>query len=449
MTAHRTGDIELEVVHAPVARAHVPRRPAPPAAPWLFAAAMAASASVAVLGGLVLGFLAATETAFGENHWTEAVQAHGRLQLVGWTAVFVASLAFEFIVRLNQRGPLPFLPRLLVLCGLGTGALLEAVAQVWNDPLGFAWLPGAAITFAASAGFATLIWRVRAAFPFRLDLQPVFFRIGATWLAVAGAVSLLAVLRADDGVVRVGDAHLAVELIARGFVLNTILGVALRAFPGHLGLEPLPVRRQANVMGILNGALLAWAAGSGAFGLPDEAVVRSFANVALAVGLVLFTIWMGVLSPLRNPAGGPNYRVLVPLAWLGLVAYALALAGTAVAEFDSDLGLYQDGAVRHIFLLGFMAPLMAAMAHIVLARFGTGRVRWEPLLTASFAGLMLAWPLRVLPVLFTNNPGTMGRSILGTAAVIAAASLAAMAVVAGRNALAIRELVKEINRSRA
>lgn len=437
-----TGHIELEVVEVRAARPAAPRRPAPPALPWLFAAAMAASAAIAVLGGLVLGFLAATETGFGERNWTEAVQAHGRLQLVGWTAVFVAALAFEFIVRLNQRGPLPVLPRMLVLCGLGAGALLEAAGQVWNDTAGFIWIPGAAITLAASVGFAVMIWRVRPAYPFRLDLQPFFFRLGAGWLALAGGVSLLAVFRADAGVAYVSDTHLAAELLARGFVLNTILGVGLRAFPGHLGLQPMPVRRQAIVMLTISGALLAWAAGAGAFDLPGSAPLRSVANLAYAAGLALFTVWMGVLTPLRNPAGGPNYRVLVPVAWLGLVAYAVALAVSSIADFDSSLSIYQSGAVRHIFLLGFMAPLMAAMAHIVLARFGTGRVRWEPLLTASFVGLMVAWPLRVLPVLFTDSPGAAGRSFLGVAAIMAAVSLAGVATVAAANALAIRSLVR-------
>lgn len=449
MTAQRPGDIDLEVVQVRVARAHAPRRPAPPRAPWLFATAMTVSVAIAVAGGLVLGFLAATETAFGESHWTQAVQAHGRLQLVGWTAMFVSALSFEFIVRLNQRGPLPVLPRMLVLGGLGAGAVLEAAAQIWHGEIGFLWVPGAAVTLASSLGFAALIMRVRAAYSFRLDLQPVFFRVAASWLVLAGAAALAAAIRADDAVLGVRDSHLTAELLARGFVLNTIVAVALRAFPGHLGLQPLPVRKQAVVLAVLNAALVVWATGSGAFGMTGSGPLRAAGDLTLAAGIALFTAWMGVLTPLRNPAGGPNYRVLVPVAWLGLTAYAVVLVVAAPAEFDGGLGLYRSGAIRHIFLLGFMAPLMAAMAHIVLARFGTGRVKWEPLLTAAFVGLMAAWPLRVLPVLFTDNPGVIGRSILGAAAVAAVASLGAMVVVAGANALAIRELVAGMNRNRA
>ncbi len=449
MTAQRPGDIDLDVVQVRVSQVHAPRRPAPPRAPWLFAAAMAVSVAIAVAGGLVLGFLAATETGFGESHWTQAVQAHGRLQLAGWTVVFVAALSFEFIVRLNQRGPLPLLPRVLVLGGLGIGALLEAAAQTWYGTIGFLWIPGAALTFASSIGFAALIMRVRAAYSFRLDLQPLFFRLAAGWLVLAGAAALVAAIRADEAVLAIRDSHLTAELLARGFVLNTIVAVALRAFPGHLGLEPLPVRKQVVVMAVLNIALVAWATGLGAFGLTGSGPLRAVGDLALAAGIVLFTAWMGVLTPLRNPAGGPNYRVLVPVAWLGLTVYAGALVVAAPAEFDGGLSLYQAGAIRHIFLLGFMAPLMAAMAHIVLARFGTGGVKWERLLTAAFVGLMAAWPLRVLPVLFTDSPGVIGRGILGAAAIVAAASLGAMAVVAAANAFAIRDLVANMNRHRS
>lgn len=441
MTAGRPGDVELEVVRVRMAPPRVAPRPAPPAAPWLFAAAMASSVAIAVLGGLVLGFLAATETGFGQSHWTQAVQAHGRLQLGGWTAVFVAALSFEFVVRLNQRGPLPVLPRALVLTGLGAGAVVEAAAQVWNGPLGWLWVPGAALTVASSAGFAAMILRVRAAHPFRLDLQPLFFRLASAWLVAAAVVSLASAVRADGALIAPRESRLAVEVLVRGFVLNAIVAVALRAFPGHLGLRPLVVRRQGVVMGVLNVSTVAWVAGSGAFFLPGSQLLRALADGGLAAGLLAFTAWMGVLKPLGAPRGGPNYRVLVPLAWLGAVAYALALVGAAVAELAGDLTAYQVGAVRHIFLLGFMAPLMAAMAHIVLARFGTGRVKWEPLLTTAFVGLVVAWPLRVLPVLFVDSPGALGRGVMGVAAAVAMVSLAGFAVVAGANALAIRALV--------
>jgi hypothetical protein len=55
-----------------------------------------------------------------------------------------------------------------------------------------------------------------------------------------------------------------------------------------------------------------------------------------------------------------------------------------LAPAGDELNLYQEGAIRHIFLLGFVLPLMLAMAHIVLARFGAGYIPWQNLLTAGF-----------------------------------------------------------------
>jgi hypothetical protein len=65
-------------------------------------------------------------------------------------------------------------------------------------------------------------------------------------------------------------------------------------------------------------------------------------------------------------------------------------------------------------------------------------VKWEPLLTAAFAVLMVAWPLRVVPVLFVDSPGGIGRAVLGVAASLTALALAGVGVVAAANAHEIR-----------
>jgi uncharacterized protein involved in response to NO len=410
----------------------------PPAMPWLFAAAMAASTAIAAFGGLVLGYLAATQTGFGARHWTEAVQAHGHLQLVGWAAVFVAALTFEFVVRLNQRPALlPARPRAAVLLALALGAVLEAVGQGWHGRLGFAWPLGAGLVLAGAAGFALIVFRVPAPGPVREDFHPVWFRTAAAWLVTATALQFLTAMRASLAIAPLDESRLTVELLLRGFILSSIIAVGLRAFPGHLGLSPVGSGRQRAAWCGLTGSVVAWAAGSGAYGLPDSEVLRIAGDLSFAATALLLTGWLQVLRPLREPRGGPRYRVLVPVAWLGLCEYALALAAAAVFEPFGDRSLYEAGAVRHIFLLGFMAPLMVAMAHIVLARFGTGRVVAENALTAAFVVLMVAWPLRVLPVLFSDSPGAGARHVLGAAGALAFVALALFAFVAARNALAI------------
>jgi uncharacterized protein involved in response to NO len=427
---------DLIPVHIAMRRASAIARP--PAMPWLFAAAMAASTAIAAFGGLVLGYLAATESGFGSRHWTEAVQAHGHLQLAGWATVFVAALTFEFVVRLNQRPALlPAWPRAGVLLALSLGAILEAVGQVWHGRLGFAWPLGAGVVLAGTAGFALIVFRVPAPRPLREDFHSLWFRTAAGWLVAATALQFLTAARASLSIAPLDDSRLTTELVMRGFVLSSVVAVGLRAFPGHLGLTPVGSGRQRAAWSGLTASVVAWAAGSGAYGLPDSEVLRVAGDLLFAATVLLLTGWLQVLRPLREPRGGPRYRVLVPVAWLALCAYALALAAAAVFELFGDRSLYEAGAVRHIFLLGFMAPLMVAMAHIVLARFGTGHVLSENWLTAAFVLLMVAWPLRVLPVLLSDSPGAGARHVLGAAGAVAFVALALFALVAARNALAI------------
>ncbi len=90
MTAQRPGDIDLDVVQVRVSQVHAPRRPAPPRAPWLFAAAMAVSVAIAVAGGLVLGFLAAAPVVLSARPLfaQEPIKVGGIFPLTGGNSVF-------------------------------------------------------------------------------------------------------------------------------------------------------------------------------------------------------------------------------------------------------------------------------------------------------------------------------------------------------------------------
>lgn len=415
--------------------------PKPPPAPWLFASAMAVSVAISVFAGTILGFIAATQMGYAGTHWTEAVQAHGQLQLLGWMSVFVAALGFEFVVRLQQAPALPTAPRLVVLGLLAIGALVRAAGQLWNDQLGVLWIPGAALILAGALVFAVLIFRVRRPRPLRTDVHPLWFRAAALWLIAASTLGLIAAARAEAGVVALPESHLEVELMLRGFILLSIFAVALRAFPGHLGVEIASDGQQRILFAALNLTFIAYVLGSGAFGFPDSEPLRRIADAAFAATLLLATWWLHVFDVVPRWRGAPRYAVLVPIAWAGLCIYAVALAGAALASTWTGLTLYQDGGVRHIFMLGFIAPLMVAMAHIVLNRFGVGRLYWPNILLASFILLMIAWPLRVLPVLFVPSPGVEARGLLGVAGAVLITGLVCFVAVAARHALAIREAV--------
>jgi hypothetical protein len=428
----RGHDLDIELVAVPALReAPVPA----PRALWLFAAAMATSLAVAAFGGLALGILAATGRGIARSRWTEIVQAHGGLQLWGWVAVFVVALSFEFIVRFNQQSPFSFRSRAVILGLLVVGSILFAIGQVLGQLDRQLATAGSALAVVGSLGFGWLIFRIRTQRP-RVDLNTFYFRAGAAWLALAAIATLVSSAHMDSGVVPLEETRFWVEVFIRGFVMNVTIAVALHAFPGHLDLPAPSERTQGALFEFLNVSLLVWVAGTGGFGLPGIAWLQRAGDIAfvgtLLFATVAFSLVRSVLSLTRSSA---RYQVMVPIAWAGLLAYAVGLAIQAAP--GQDLTLYQTGAVRHMFLLGFMAPLMIAMAHIVLTHFGVGRVVWQNWLTAAFVLLIIAWPLRVVPPLLDRSVSSTTEGLMGIAGTLAAMGLALAAVVAARNALAI------------
>ncbi|MBI2767190.1 MAG: hypothetical protein HYX53_14940 [Chloroflexi bacterium] len=402
---------------------------------------MAAAALVATVAGVVLGMLAALEASFAGERWTQAVQAHGRLQLFGFAAPFVVALALEFLPRLNQQPAYSARVRAGVPLLLALSAILVAVSQLWPGVSGFLLVPAGAIFAAGAVIFAALTWARTRHTRLRLDPQPLFLPTAAVWLAVAAGLSLWGLTEAGESVVPLVYSTAAVETFLRGFVMLSIAGVALRAFPGHLGLRPVAPQRQVLLFAALNASLVLWLLSLGPGALPGLRAGVRLADAAYAGTLLAFTASLGVLNPLRElRAPGPRYRVLVPAAWLGVVLYAVLLLGVALPA-GPDLSLYQEGAIRHVFMLGFMVPLMVAMAHIVLARFGVGFVPWQNALTGAFVLLTAAWPLRVAPTLFTASPSDAGRWMMATAGVLVMSGLALVAAVCARTAwLSARQL---------
>ena len=435
----RRPDFRPSIPVVEIRTAQVVQRMAPQGM-WLFAAAMAASLALAVCGGLVLGVMAATRSGIARARWVETVQAHGDIQLWGWTAVFVVALVFEFIVRLNGRPPFPVAPRLAVLLLLAAGALVSASGRVlghFEQPLA---VGGSTLIVAGSAAFAFLIMRVPAIRPLKVDLHPLFFRAGAAWLVLAALAGLIASIRMQSGVTSLEESRVVVECFLRGFVANIIVAVALRAFPGHLGLPEVGAPSQRALWALINGSLLLWAAGTAGFGLAGVEALQRGGDLIFAAAMLWATVAFKIGRAVRHwGRASERYQVMVPVAWVGLVAYAAALAAQAIAGWGSGYSpaLLEAGAVRHIFMLGFMAPLLIAMAHVVLERFGTGRVFWRNWLTAAFASLIVAWPLRVLPPFVDPGVGVTARGVMGAAGVLAAIGLAVAAGVAARNAIAI------------
>ncbi len=408
--------------------------PTLPALPWVFAVWMAVASALAVVAGLVLGILAATELSVGGTRWTPSVQAHGRLQVFGLVATFVVALALEFLVRLNGRPAFSLRTRAGLPALLAAGAVLLAAGQLWYDRVEFLAYGGSAVFLAGTAIFAAVTWRIPLQRPANIDPQPLFMRAAAGWLVVAAALSGWGVLETEFGVIPLDISFSTVEVFLRGFVTLAIIGVSLRAITGHLSLRPVTADRQLLVFIVLNASIAAWLLAAGLGPLPPIGWVERIADAAFAGGLLAFTWFLGVVPALWRPGRAPRYARLVPLAWAGAVSYCLLLLVTAALPGGRNIGLYEEGAIRHTYLLGFVLPLMVAMTHIVLARFTIGFVPWENALTAAFFMLIAAWPLRTVPFFFQTSPSQGSRWLLSTAGFLAMAALLLVAAVCLRSA---------------
>ncbi len=423
------------------------RRVRRPGLPWAFAMWMAGSAALAGRAGLVLGILAALETGYGLDRWTQSVQAHGRLQLWAFAGVFIVAVAFEFVVRMNGRPQFSPWLRMAVPGGLAFGALLQAAGQVWHDSVQYLGPAGGVVMVGASAAFAVAVARARPPHSLRLDPQPWFIWLSGAWLVIASAMALAASLNWEEGTSLPVESHTVAEVFLRGFVLQVILAIAPRALGGHMGLRPIDARKQIVLLVIVNVGTVAWIAGQDVWVLPGAFLLVRVADIALGAGLLLLTYWLRIFSNLERRYRGERYEWAIPIAWLGAVIYAATLVLVRVAPAGNDLNLYQEGAIRHIFLLGFMLPLMVAMAHIVLARFGAGYIPSANLLTAGFVLLVVAWPLRVLPALVGDTPGEAAQGLMALAGVLTMAALVLTATVCVRTAVITGRPVQQILRA--
>lgn len=436
--------IPVVAVQTPARRQWV----APPGL-WFPAVAMAAALLIAAAGGLTLGVLAALQKGVARDQWLATVQAHGELQLWGWFAVFIVAVLFEFIVRLNGRPPVPLMPRTLVLSFLGGGAIVSAAGRLIDVGGQSLVTAGAASKVLGALLLLVIVLRIRPAHPLRVDLHPLFFRSGAIWLLIAALAALAASREIVSGATRFDESHVVAELFLRGFVMNVTIAVALRAFVGHLGLPPVPVARQRILWGLVNVSIVAWALGSSGFGLPGIATFAGVGDLLFAAGMLWATWAFDISRAVRGWRQRPQRaQVLVPVAWFGLVVYAIALSAQAIPVLagSSRPALFEVGATRHMLALGFVAPLLIAMAHVVLERFLIGRLFGASWLTAAFVLLMIAWPMRVLPPLVDGGGGEVTQGLMGTAGVLTAAALLIAAAVAVQNAIAAERYVRLLRR---
>lgn len=417
--------------------------------------------------------------------WSGIRQAHGHVQLFGWTAPFVLGVGFFFFPR-SRGAPLAFPGLLPVIAALiGGGVMLRAVSQA---ALSVAGASGPTTTLVsttrvlfglsgvlAGAGVLVAVFLLAATFrggpPIakRIHLVPVLPLIGSAFfsLVVASAVNGYSTITAAIAGSAVVDARLdrfVVELVVFGFALPVTQAVSVQTFPLFLRLPALSSR---TVVAVALGYLV-----SAATMLAGVAagcrVLEGAGAIGIAVALVAYTLLLDVLTRLRAPwviaklpglpvdvrrptrTGLPDRGEYGRFEWLVYSAYVWQLVGAVLlgANGATDLAgrspLFSPDAARHAFGMGFITLLICGMAIRMIPGFNRGRLAFPRAVTVLAIAGNAAAACRVIPLLLPYDlggpAGALALALSGVFAWLLIALLGVMLAVTMRRTRAARVL---------
>jgi hypothetical protein len=352
---------------------------------WYVAAAL----TVELIGGPAIGVLMyLARSGALSSHLPGLVQAHGSLQLLGWSALFVAGMAQRLLPRLAGRPPVrtAALP-LLVL--LGGGVVLRVLGQAAGNA------SGGTVALAGSLASAVGMFGVAAVLAATL-LQRRSPPAGWVLLAWSGcgwwAVS--AILDAWGGVLGASDGGVVPAWFDEPAVLVVTLG-AIGSFIWAIQSRMVPIffGRKQPTLGALAGPAVLYNLGLlvillalvrnavGPVGGADASVV------SVGLGLVgVSVIWLAAAAGAVNgvphrlrPASRPLARFVVSAD-----RWAVFAGVMWIAAFVSPL-IYQ-GAPRHNFTdsavhaygTGVIIMLIAGMVQMVAPVFARARIEAGP-----------------------------------------------------------------------
>jgi hypothetical protein len=346
----------------------------------------AAALTAALAGGFLMAIvlpLAATGAIGGGDRVPWFTQAHGWVQLQGWTGLFVAGMAVRLIPRFAGRKPVPrrvTMPLLVLL-------VLPVAARMTIEPFargGTAGLAAKLIGFGSAPGLAgvaivLLITLTRG----RRQHEPWRYLAfaGATWWLAWAALAAWAGVRGGrhDGLVPATFDDTLTWVVVFGAIANFIWAVQSRSVPIFFGRKTPPVRRMAAPALLLNGgaALLAlslfpWSSETGArlsgAGLLCAGVASAWLPVvAGAVG--------GKAKRLRPRARAAGRFVLAANIASAGAGIALAWAGGQTLLDGEFAGYGLRDAARHALGLGLITMLILGMARLVAPVFALERVQ--------------------------------------------------------------------------
>ena len=406
--------IPLRALNPEPPHQHAPR-PQPYDAPYrLF---LATSLVLAIGGGFLLALLLplarALEWDWG-TRWDALVQAHGQLQLIGFTGLFTAGMAFRLMPRFSGV-PLKF-PRLIawIIPLVAVALVLRAVSQPLSDGVArdTLLLLSAALLVAGALAFASVIWRTILDPGSRAEATRWFFAFGALAFVVASLLNfafVVDVVRDDLNTVPALKQNALIVIEELGFILMFLGGVGLRAVPNLVG-RPRPERAAVVTAIVLAAGVGVYAAVVlwGAYDTLTDALART-ADIALiaAAAPSVSIVWLsGVFRPSANRVAGPSqvqfWFVRAAMAWL--IAGGVMLAWFSLRAFADGriVDAFAMDAVRHTIAVGVLTNMIMGMAMLVVPEFAGRRLqhpdeRW--IVVSMIVALNVAAALRVWPAL--------------------------------------------------
>jgi uncharacterized protein involved in response to NO len=406
------------------------------------------------------------------------IQSHGHAQLLGWAGLFVLGVSLHFIPRLASV-PLThpqWVGIILWLIGVGLG--LRVIGQMMlaygAGPLPADLLRWLVVASGAMEGTGLLLYvilvigsargtgdlRTQPAFA---AVRPFFGMMVVGWLVYAiGNLVGLVDMGLRGGVV---TNHAWNVLTVQSFIDLTLLPVAMafsvRLFPMFLALSAAfwPVRGTAYAYMFVVCVSLA-AVNLHTFGfegrLPD--LLAGFGRLFKGAVILWFVLQLDLLTrrrPVERPARflqiGPDrpptrpglpdfgefgrFELLVYSAYAWLVAAAVCdiVNGTAILVIGSVM--VNPSIVQHMYLLGFITPLILGVAVRMLPGFVNKRAVAVPaLVLPTFWMANAAAIFRVVPPILPDAVkdlapvGTLAQSAFGVSGLLALAAVILFAI---------------------
>jgi len=340
------------------------------------------------------------------------IQVHGQLQLVGWLDLFIMGVSLYFIPRLagvpirRRRWHSWVLP--LTTAGLVGEAVARLIfswaATGWRTVLRAAVVCGGIAQWLGLTGYIVILAGVALAAPRGKDsglekLHPFFLIMIVGWIVYATLTALFGFVMAVNSDMMATRAwnqwSVQVDLM---FVLFPVAyAFSVRNFPHFLYLPPVagPIARWGWAYAT---AALVTLVGLNPLSLaaaPKLALALAAIGRTITDAIVLWLIWdlnvflrtrplpyiLAEKSPLNpNPPpkpwrnwfnhanwGRPEWIIRGAYVWLALGSMA-ELVGTAAHFIEPRIGLAPDF-LRHVFLLGFITPLILGMAQKMVPGF--------------------------------------------------------------------------------